>query len=159
MGVYRESRNIEATLIEFIQQKLTDDNWSSINVVKTLNQAYRQDLPVICIRVPDKVSVRKEIGSNELRKFYTVYIDIFGSDDGIKLDLGDWFIEAIKNGCTYYQFTTTQNAQGHYEVTDRTSGGKLELLNITSDRNLDFGEGAEEYDKHRRFISFVMKIQ
>ena len=158
MGLYRETRNVEASILDFIEEKLSEYDWD-VRIVKTFNQAYKEKMPVICIRCSDNVPTSCEIGSHELMNYYSVLIDIFAFDDGLKLDLSDWLINTVKNGFPYYEYTISKNVQGHYEVANKVQNGKLELLRFTSDRNLEFGENADAYDKHRRLISFIVYIQ
>jgi hypothetical protein len=151
MADYRDTRNIEASLIEFIRQKLIDDEWEGVSVVKNFNQAYEQKVPVISIEEDNNTPTRKEIGSTDLRNYYAIYINIFAGDGGIKKDLSDWLVETLKSGCPYYQYSNGGR--------DKDSVvGKIEVWKYTANRNVNLGEVASVHDKHRRFISLLVYI-
>lgn len=161
MAVYREHRNMEASLIDYIKENLELSGWTNINIVKTFNQAYREDLPVICIRVPDENSRRLEIGSNRLLRSFSIYIDIFANDDGFKLDFTDWLVDLLKDGCPYYEYTTTRDNNENEVITseNKVRNGWIEISRFTANRNIELGIDADKYDKHRRFIAILVYIQ
>ena len=60
---YRLSRNIEASLVDYITAELLADGWVGIRVEKVFAKVYKGELPCICINVssrPYKKRIRYE---------------------------------------------------------------------------------------------------
>ena len=148
---YRVTRNIEATLIEYIEAQLTAGSWTNIEVEKSFARVYDIEVggssskAVICVMTQDAEYDRLEIGTTSLIPTRTVLIDIFAASDGQKLDLQDFLIGVFKSGCVYYEFLITNGA-----VDTRTANGRLRVLTLTT-TPINFDSDKNELDPHDRF--------
>jgi hypothetical protein len=93
---YRRSRNLEASLIDYVSAALTTDGWTGIRCEKSLAEVYDGKPPAILIYVQDTDTQKREVGGNIYLKFPTVYIRIFAKNDGQRLDLADWLLEKLE---------------------------------------------------------------
>ena len=101
---YRISRNIEASLIDYLNDALEAGGWS-VNVEKTFARVYSISLPSICVRVSDTIHEFVEIGDTATVRSPLVFIDIFATSDGQRLDLKDFLIEKLKDTITSVSYT------------------------------------------------------
>ena len=124
---YRNSRNLEASLIDFFTSELVTDGWSGVQCEKSLKQA-EVALPTILIYVQDTDVQKKEIGSGTFLKFPTVVIRIYAKSDGQRLDLADWVLEQLEGTISYYTYTITSGV-----VSSKVLAGGISLIKI--DRN------------------------
>ena len=141
---YRVSRNIEASLIQFIEDQLVGA-WVGISVEKAFSRVYKIDLPVICIRCGTTSHDSTEIGGNSTVRTPNVLIDIFAEDDGQRLDLKDFLIEKLRGGCVYYDYTITNG-----QIISKTANGRIRVLNI-DDTPIDFDVEKSKLDVHDRY--------
>jgi len=144
MGVYRISRNIEASIIQYLESELIG-SWSDVNIEKTFSRVYNIDLPVICIRCGITSHDPAEIGGNSTVRTPSVLIDIFAKSDGQRLDLKDFLIEKLKSGCTYYDYTITNG-----QITSKVANGRIRITNI-DDTPIDFDIEKSKLDVHDRY--------
>jgi len=154
MGLYRVSRNLEASIIEFLRDELYG-SWSNVKCEKTFSRVYDIDLPVILVRCGTTVHPRAQIGDNATMRTATILIDIFAENDGQRLDLKDWLIETIKNGCPYYEYEIVNG-----EIDDQTLNGKIQVREI-SDTPIDFDvpkNNLEPHDRYRHLISIECSL-
>ena len=100
---YRTSRNIEASLIDYLTTNFNAD-WSNVKVEKGLARVYDIALPTICVRANNTAHNKAEIGGNSTVRTVQVFLDIFASSDGQKLDSTDYIVEKIKGGCGYEDY-------------------------------------------------------
>lgn len=155
MGTYRQSRNIEATLIDFITNKLSCVGWSGISVEKTFKRVY--DIPLdqfsktgaICIRLSSTTHEFVETGSSSTRRIPLVLVDIFATDDGLRLDLKDYLISILKNGMPYYEYNT-----GSGSVKDKVQNGRLRIMDL-QDEPVNFGVDKSELEVHDRYRHLI----
>jgi len=91
---YRISRNIEGSIIEWLQAAV-DADWASFNIriVKAFTQVYNGSLPVFCVQVITPNPTKLEIGSATWLRNIEVSIRIFAQEDGARLDLSDWLLK------------------------------------------------------------------
>jgi len=151
---FRESRNVELSLIYYLETNLNAD-WTGITTVKSFVNAYKSALPVVCIRLSDTTNNWKEIGSTSLFNDYTIAIDIFAKSDGQRIDLADYIIDKLKDGCVYYVHSQTSGAP---ETLTRVDSGRVFLHRFLSNSKLDFGDdGVDTADRFRHFISVQVK--
>ena len=154
MGVYRTSRAIEASFIDYLKPLLLAD-WGFDRVEKSFAQIYTITLPSICIRTPLAEHNKVEVGSDSTVRTSQVLIDVFATDDGLKLDLKDYLIEKLKGGLIYY----------NYEIEDRvvktkTADGRIRVLTIdetpinldTEKQNLDI------HDRFRHLLTLTISL-
>lgn len=161
MGIYRVSRNIEASIIQYIEDQLTAGGWTGITVEKTFKRVY--DIPVdtfnkngaICVRVGDTTHTQAEIGETSTRRFPFVLIDIFASSDGQRLDLKDYLVSVLKGGMPYYEYETSGNT-----ITSKTQNGRLRVTNI-DDEEVNLGVDKSEleiHDRYRHLLSLSLSL-
>ena len=146
---YRISRNLETTLLEYIDAQLTAGGWTGVGVEKTFARIYDIALPSICLRVQDTDHDPVEIGSDSTVRTVMVLIDLFGTSDGNRLDLKDFLISVLKGGCPYYEFVTTTSGRNS-SVDTRTLNGRIRVLNI-DDTPVNFEIEKSDLDNHDRF--------
>ena len=142
---YRISRNIEASIVEYIKAELESAGWTNVNVEKTFSKVYEIELPTICVRVGDTIHNPVELGSNSTIRDAQVLIDIFGSNDGNRLDLKDFLISIFRNGLVFNEYTIANG-----KIVDTVSNGRIRVLNIT-DIPLDFSTDKNDLDIHDRY--------
>jgi len=159
MGVYRPSRNIEASLINFLQQALEEENWSNITVEKSFARAYSAAMSmsngaaVLCVRASDTNRTRAEIGTDNVVRSELVLIDVFATNDGQRLDLVDFILDELKSGFPYYQYETGLNS-----IDSKIQDGRCTIKNM-EDRPVNFNtdkSSLELPDRYRHLISLTV---
>lgn len=150
--MYRLSRNVEATIVHYLEDQLTADGWSGIRVEKTFNNVYKGTLPCICVMLVDRPDNRREVSSDELSKRINVDIRIFADSDGVRLDLADWLLENIFQGINYYQYVDGERST-------RTLAGRLNILEVTQNRReLVITDNLAEEDRYRHILSLRCRV-
>jgi len=144
MGHYRYSRNIEASFIDFLKPLLQTD-WGFDRVEKGFAEIYKIEIPSICIRARDATHSKVQIGDDSTVREVSVLIDIFGTDDGLKLDLKDYLIEKLKKGLDYYEYEIEKG-----QVKNKVQNGRIRVLTI-GETPIDFNTNKEGIDPHDRF--------
>lgn len=153
---YRQTRNIERSLKDYIVEILEDNNWSNINVVKTFDKVY--DLPFDADKKTAAISIRvsytnhdpAEVGSNSTIRKPLILIDVFGSSDGQKEDIVDTLSSELKNGFTYYEYVLENGS-----VKTKTSNGKIEV-NTMSQTPINLDSEKDQlnvWDRYRMLIT------
>lgn len=150
---FREPRNVERSVYKYLESEF-DSNWTGINKVLSFKDAYKEDLPVVCVRESDDISTRREVGSNSLVSDYLIIVDIFAKDDGQRMDLAAFIKDKIKEGCVYYIFSN--NPVNKQEILE-TASGRLTFRNFVANRKIDFGDSPIAHDRFRHIISFNMR--
>jgi hypothetical protein len=153
MNPFRKSRCIELSILDSLESSI-ESNWSGVSVVKAFAQAYKESLPVVSIRLGNENDERQEIGTNTLRRTFTMIIDIFCTSDGQRLDLADFITETIKNGFVYYEFS---HASGNLEELEKTENGRITLEFILNNSRVEFGDSPSLHDKFRHNITFTVR--
>ena len=141
---YRQSRNIESSIIDFLTTQCLADGWN-LSIEKTFARVYTMDLPSICIRVGDTVHDKIEIGSDTTKRTATVLIDLFCTSDGQRLDLKDYLVSILKSSLVYYEYVISGGV-----VDSKTANGRIRVLSIT-DAPVSFDIDRSDLDKHDRF--------
>jgi len=144
MGLYRISRNIEASFVDYLKENLQID-WNINRVEKTFARIYSIELPSVCIRVGDTIHTKAQIGDDSTIRNVHVLIDIFTNSDGQRLDMKDYIIKKIKNGLDYYEYEI-ENGQ----VKTKTQNGRIRVLTI-DETPINFGTDKNDLDVHDRF--------
>lgn len=154
MATYRQSRNIEASLIDRITEELAADGWTGIYVEKVASEIYGGKFPAILVKAQEMSPQKKEIGSKTYIKYFTVYIRIFADNDGQRLDLSDWLFEKLEDDTTYYEYTILDG-----KVASKISSGKIHIINWFDNRQeLTNTEDLEKKDRYRHLFSFECYI-
>ncbi len=154
MGSYRKTRNIEASIIQFLQTNF-DADWGNVEITKTFARVY--ELPVnekektagICVRVGTTDHTRVEVGGNSTKREVQVLIDIFATSDGQRLDMKDYIIEKIKSGLAYYEYVIVSG-----QVQSKTQSGRITVLTMEDDP-LNFDVDKSTLDIHDRYRSLI----
>ena len=153
MGQYRQSRAIEASLIDWITEELANANWT-VRVEKSFSEVHEGTLPCICINVASVDPTRLEIGSKTNLKYYEIYIRIFAKSDGMRLDLSDFITDLLEDDIDYYSYIITNGV-----TTSKTLSGKIIVLNfLRNEKELTNTENLELEDKFRQLISIRVYI-
>lgn len=153
MATYRMSRNIEASIVQFIESSLIADGWNNIRVEKSFSKVYDENPPVICARVSDTDHARTGIGENTTSRKPLVLVDIFATSDGQRLDLKDYLISILKNGIPYYEYTTSGAT-----ITSKIENGRIGVITIDdSEVNLGTDKASlATIDRYRHLLSINM---
>lgn len=154
MGQYRYSRNIEASIIDYLATEL-NGHFTNINVEKTFARVEELDLPTVCVRVGITAHDPAEVGSNATVRTPEVLIDIFATSDGQRLDLKDFIIEKLKGGCPYYDYTIINGA-----VDTKTANGRIRILNIDDiPVNADADKNQlDVHDRYRHLLTLTISL-
>jgi len=161
MPVYRISRNLEASFIEFLETTLleTPYSWNDLNVIKGFNRAYELPTPTIAVRAENTVYDKVEVGSNSFTRTVQIFINIFGSDDGNRLDLKDCIIEILKDGLVYNEYTITKS--GRTATSSATPNGRIRIHKIDDspiDFNIDDKSKLDVRDRYRHLLVLTVSI-
>jgi hypothetical protein len=145
MSTYRISRNIEASIIDYIKDELFNGGFRNINVEKTFARVYSIQLPTICVRLSDTTHTKVELGTETTFRTPLILIDIFATDDGLRLDLKDFLISKLKSGMNYYEYTISVG-----QVANKNQNGRIRVLTI-SDTPVNFDIDKSRLDEHDRY--------
>ena len=148
MGMYRISRNLEASFIDFLKPLLLTD-WGFDRVEKTFARIYSIELPSVSIRVGDTIHNKAEIGDDLTIRDVHVLIDLFCTSDGQRLDIKDYVIEKIKSGLDYYDYEIESGA-----IKTKTKNGRIRVLTI-DETLINFGTDKNALDVHDRFRHLI----
>jgi len=152
--MYRNYRNIEASLIDYITYELAHASppWI-IRVEKSFAEVYKGTLPCICISEEDSDVKRREIGSNSYLEDILVSIRIFATSDGQRLDLASWMLSKIMPGTNYYEYTITNG------VASKDLKGTINVLEITANRKeLRNSDNLDSIDRYRHLLSLKVRV-
>jgi hypothetical protein len=156
-GAYRQERNIEKSLMEEIRSILTANSYTKITVVKSFKQASKITLTseekngIIVAKITNTRHPGAEVGSRQTIRKPLIIIDIFGTSDGQIKDIKDLLISELKDGFTYYEWTTTGGvtSDATYE-SGETANGKIVVEEI-SDGEVNLGEDKSQLDVQDRY--------
>ncbi len=152
--MYRNYRNLEATLIYKITADLLSDGWTGIRVEKAFAEIYKGTLPAICVSMEESDVLSREIGSKSYLENILVSIRIFATSDGNRLDLASWMLSKIMPGMNYYTYTITSGV-----VSSKTLAGRIIILDITSNRKeLKNTDNLDIIDRYRHVLTFRCRI-
>lgn len=149
MATYRESRNIEASVIDWLDEILKEHNWTDIRIEKVFANVYKSELPAILVNIVSVDSQRKEIGNKSWLNYYTFYFRIFANNDGQREDLMNFLVWKLEEDVDYYQYTINNG-----QVSNKELKGRICMLNITrNEREYLATEAIEKEDRYRQLIS------
>lgn len=156
MSNYRPTRGIEASVIDFLTQELSN-TWKNIRVEKTFAHVYGLNLDAnkheaaVCVRVLSSKTPRLEIGDNTIWRTALVMIDVFATSDGQREDLKDFIISKVIKGIPYYQYTIKGS-----EILSKIQTGRLRIT-IEGDVPVNFNTDKSSLavsDRFRHALSF-----
>jgi len=157
MGTYRATRNIEASIIQYLTANL-DIDWTSptINVEKTFANVSGDNLPVVLVRTSDIEHESHELGSSLTKRFPLILVDVYCKNDGQKLDLVDYLVEKLKVGLLYYTYVIADGV-----VQTKTLAGRVRVelpIRVTHvDLNVDKSD-LSVVDRFHSLISLSCSI-
>lgn len=154
MAYFRESRNTELSLLHYLKSNL-DVDWPGTTVEKTFKKVYAKDvsLPIVCARLSDTQSTRREVGATTLENRYLLIIDIFANDDGQRLDMADYIKDKLKDGWVHYDHSRTSGTS----TLTQSANGRDWVAEFVSDSRLDFGDNVDQKDHFRHNISIRVR--
>lgn len=149
---WRVYRNVEASLIEYLEAQLVADSWSGVRVEKVFSKAYDGTLPCIVVGIRTSPLIeRREIGTTNLIEHISVDFRIFGTDDGNRLDLAAWLIDKLKIDIDYYVYSGTGST--------KTLTGKIVSEKFTDNRKeLANTEILAKEDRFRHIVSLTCRV-
>jgi len=151
---YRLSRNVEASVVDFITDALSSDGWSGIRVEKGFSQAYGGTLPCITVDLFDRPDKRLEIGGDTLSKFINLELRVFAKSEGGRQDLKDWLLDSVISGIPYYEYEISNGI-----VSQKLLKGRINILTIKYNRkeltNLD---NLSIEDKFRHLLTLNCRV-
>ena len=155
MGLYRATRAIESSVVDYLIAQLVLSSWTGINVIKSSAEIYLGKYPAIVVMVAGgKRYVRREIGSKTYIKYYTLNLRIFADNDGQRLDLAEWLGDLLEFDIDYYTYTITNGV-----VSSKVLAGKINITEIIrDDKELTNTEGLIKEDRCRHLITCRVKI-
>jgi len=154
MATYRLSRNVEASIVDFLTAQLISDGWSGIRVEKGFAQAYTGALPCITVDLFDRPDRRLEVGSDKLSKFIVIELRVFAKSDGSRQDLKDWLLDVTMPGTSYYEYTIVNGA-----ISAKVLKGRINVLEITANRKeLTNLENLSTEDKFRHLLTLRCRV-
>ena len=152
--MYRNYRNLEATLIDKITADLLSDGWTGIRVEKAFAEIYKGTLPAICVSMEESDVLSREIGSKSYLENILVSIRIFATSDGNRLDLASWMLSKIMPGFNYYEYIITSGT-----VSSKTLAGAVMILENTVNRKeLRNSDNLDSIDRYRHVLTFRCRI-
>lgn len=154
MAYFQEARCVELSTIDYLETQI-NASWSGITTIKSFTNAYKTALPVVCIRLLDTDSERREIGGTTLLNDYTIAIDLFCKSDGQRIDLAAFILDKLKDPWTYYDYS---QASGAPETLAKTENGKLHVKRFIENNKIDFGDdGVDAWDRFRHIIMIQVR--
>ena len=153
---YRNYRNLEASLIDYITAQLTADGWTGIRTEKVFAEVYKNGatLPCICVGVEESDAISREIGSKSYLENILVSVRIFATSDGQRLDLASWMLSKIMAGFNYYEYVITSGV-----VSSKTLAGGITILETTANRKeLRNTDNLDAIDRYRHVLTFKMRV-
>ena len=154
MTQYRESRNIEASMVDQVNSWLDSAGWTSVRVEKAFSRVYIGTLPCILINIVASDLVRKEIGGKSFLTYYTVFIRLFATSDGQREDIADYLIEKLEDDIIYYVYTV-----GSGEIKIKTQSGIINIEEIRrNEKELENIENLAKEDRYRHVIELRVRI-
>jgi len=154
MGAYREYRNIEASLVDYIKAQLLADSWSGISVGKTFQAVEDAVLPAIVLQLVNSSLKRKEVGSGQWQDTGFVIIRMFATSDGQRLDLAKWLVDKFQSNIPYYAYTVTNGV-----VSLKTLTGYIRIKKIVENtKELEGVPGLEPEDRFRHKLSINVVV-
>jgi hypothetical protein len=154
MANYRITRNIDASVIDYIEAQLTTDSWSGIRVEVDFSEAYKEPIGCIVINADDNPDTRLEVGSNQLMKTFILEFRLFCTGNGQRKDLRDWLVEKITAGIPYYEYSLSTGVETKSVLKGRISVNRI----ISNRKELINSENLSKYDKYRHIISVNCRV-
>lgn len=156
---FRELRNLELSTLEYLSSEILSNWQNTVTVVKSFNQAvskWTPKMPIVAVREKDIAPIRKELGSENYRYEVNIFIDIFGTSDGNRLDLAAQITESLK---TTWEYKTYSKDSGDDTVNGVDSGKGMRVFNWLQHSKVEFGEDVAPCDKFRHIIAVTVGVR
>jgi hypothetical protein len=151
---YRDTRNIEASIIDYIREKVDACNWNNIRIEKAFTEVYEGALPCICVQALDNTITTLEIGSYRHLIYPQVYIRIFAVNDGQRIDLADYLFEELEKGMDYFEYEISNG-----EIISKVKKGLINVRRFLDHRKeLINTENLEKADRYRHLITIEVSV-
>ena len=152
---FSTTRCIELSCLYYLETNLNND-WSGVTVVKTFKKVYSKDvdIPIVCVRLADTASVRREVGSTALEDRHLIIIDVFTRSDAQRLDLKHYIKDKLKDGWVHYDYS---HASGDNSTLEKSANGRDFVTSFVTDSRIDIGEAEDDKDKHRHNITIRVR--
>lgn len=152
-------RCLENSLKDFLDTEIATDSVTDINGVAVPVRVGRKNddnwtLPCISLYMESETLERFELGSNNRDVRELIIIDIFATNEGERLDLSKWLVNAINDGWRYYSYTYNSS---NPELPTKTAGGLVNVNFLTNTR-VNLGQNIDESDAHRHRVSINVWI-
>lgn len=148
---YRISRNIEASIMNFLEDEFSTAGWNNIAIEKTFSRVKGIQMNentgtgIVCVRVGLTEHDKIQIGDNATQRFPQVFLDIFAINDGQRLDIKDFLVEKLRGGLPYYEYVIVNG-----EIDTKTQNGRIRVMEIL-DTPINFDEDKSRLDIHDRY--------
>ena len=156
---WRLYRNLENSLKDFLDTEISNDSITDMNGIAVPVRIGRKEddnwtLPCIALYMESETLERFEIGSNKRDDRQLLIIDIFATDEGERLDLTKWLIDAISNGFRYYSYSyNPSNPESPTKV-----AGDWVNIDFVENTRVILGQNIDIWDAHRQRISISVWI-
>jgi len=159
MSNWRLYRNLENSLKDFLESKisedsLTGDNGNAVEVHVGRENSDTWELPAISIYMDSETLTRFEIGSNLRQNQQLIILDIYANNEGERLDLAKWLVDTINDGWTYYTYSYNVS---NPEAPTKVAGG-LVNVNFNSNNRVTLIQNVSVLDAHRHRVSITVWI-
>lgn len=159
MATWRLYRNLENSLKDFLDTKISDDsltgdNGNTVQVYIGKDNKDTWQFPSISVYMDSETLERFEIGSNLRQNQELIIIDIYATNEGERLDLAKWLVDTINNGWTYYTYSVNES---NPESPTKVAGG-LVNINFNSNGRIALIQNVSEIDAHRHRVSLTVWI-
>lgn len=151
MPSFRESRNVELSLLYYLEVSFISD-WNDITLCKSYKQVYAKDtsLPIVTVELIDTNTTRLEVGSTTLDNHYLLSINIFARSNAQRLDLADYVKDKLKDGWIHYEHS---HESGDNTTLEKTADGRDYVTDWVTDAKIDMTDSTDDKDRYRHNIT------
>jgi hypothetical protein len=155
---YRQFRNLEASLIDFLTDALADDGWNNIRVEKNFAEVYKPNrtFPCFLVEVGDVNPMPTlEVGNYKHIQYFNISIRIYATSNSLREDLANWLFDILESTIIdYYEYTIQSG-----DVESKVLAGSVIITQFTKHaRELANTTNVSTEDKFRHIISFKAKL-
>jgi len=156
---WRLYRSLENSLKDFIDAQITSDSLkaedgSDISVRIGRKEDDNWTLPCISLYNDSETLERFEIGSNKRDDRQLIIIDLYAMNEGERLDLAKFLVDAINDGWRYYSYSYNPS---NPESPTKVAGGWVNV-NFVENTRVALGQNVDVFDAHRHRISINVWI-
>jgi len=155
---YRQFRNLEASLIDFLTDAFEDSEWEAFRVEKNFANVYKPNrtFPCFLVEVGDVNPMPTlEVGNYKHIQYFNISIRIYATSDGLREDLANWLFGILESTTIdYYEYTIQSGDVPHNDW-----AGSIIITQFTKHaRELANTTNVSTEDKFRHIISFKAKL-